>query len=306
MKNIVVSVRPEDENNSLVTSVRSVAETINGFRRLDIDEHLIDHFKFVPEIHNFIMSCDFYLRVLSSKSLDFSYSHWYIKPYLKYHGKSISVINIVIDPDFKNAVKSKYPNFTFEGAWIDIYDNSSQKLDKLYELLSVTQKSSLIQFDVEERLIKNESIISVSNRVNQLLMNNIIANPKELKQIDRRVFEQFIAELFWGFGYEVELTKQTRDGGKDIIAVKNKEVKVKYLIECKRPDIGNPVGVQAVRELFGVKNDQKSTKAILATSSFFTADAKEFFDRNYWELEPRDYDGIIEWIDEYKNIKYSA
>lgn len=112
-----------------------------------------------------------------------------------------------------------------------------------------------------------------------------------------------VAEIFHGFGFDVELTQQTRGGGRDVIAIKNSEAKVKYLIECKRPDPGNLVVIRPVRELFGVKKDEKATKAILATTSFFTNDAKIFFERNKWELEPKDFDDIMRWILQYKNMK---
>ena len=41
----------------------------------------------------------------------------------------------------------------------------------------------------------------------------------DLRKLKPREFEQLIAELWHGFGYDVDLTKQTRDGGKDIIAI---------------------------------------------------------------------------------------
>jgi HJR/Mrr/RecB family endonuclease len=107
--------------------------------------------------------------------------------------------------------------------------------------------------------------------------------------------------LFDGFGYKVELTAQTRDGGRDVIAIGGQEVEGKYLIECKRPDPGRRVGIRPVRELFGVKTDEHATKAILATTAYFTRDALLFFDRHKWELEPRDFDGLMNWISAYLN-----
>ena len=108
-----------------------------------------------------------------------------------------------------------------------------------------------------------------------------------------------VAELFNGFGYEVELTKRTRDGGKDVIAIRRKEVETRFLVECKRPDPGNPVGVSTVRELYGVKADDGASKAILATTTYLTPDAKLFIERHRWELEAREYDAIHEWISTY-------
>ena len=88
-----------------------------------------------------------------------------------------------------------------------------------------------------------------------------------------------MAELFFGFGYDVELTAKTRDGGRDIIAIKRAEANVKYLIECKRPDPGGYVGVRPVRELYGMKTHEGATKAILATTAYFSQDAMPFFRR---------------------------
>jgi len=48
-----------------------------------------------------------------------------------------------------------------------------------------------------------------------------------------------------------------------------------------------------VRALYGVKTDEKATKGILATTSRFTRGAKAFFDNHVWELEARDFDGVV-------------
>jgi restriction system protein len=121
--------------------------------------------------------------------------------------------------------------------------------------------------------------------------------------IGHRRFEELVAELFSGFGYDVELTAQTRDGGRDVIAIGGTEVQSKYLIECKRPEPGGVVGIRPVRELYGVKEDEGATKAILATTAYFSYDAMLFFERHRWELEPRDFDGLMEWVTLYLNRK---
>ncbi|MCP4549566.1 MAG: restriction endonuclease, partial [bacterium] len=75
---------------------------------------------------------------------------------------------------------------------------------------------------------------------------------------------------------------------------------MRFLIECKHPEKGGKIGVAPVRELYGVKVDEGATKAILATTSYFSHDANLFFERHRWELEPRDRDGLLEWIDLYQ------
>ncbi len=143
------------------------------------------------------------------------------------------------------------------------------------------------------------SIIQVASFIDRALIARLQQFPEDLRVIDRRMFEQLVAELFAGFGYEVELTQRTRDGGKDIIAIKRREIDLKFLIECKRPDPGNHVGVSTVRELYGVKVDDGASKAILATTTYFSLDAKLFTEKHRWELELRDFDAIRSWIDDY-------
>jgi restriction endonuclease Mrr len=157
-------------------------------------------------------------------------------------------------------------------------------------------------FELQSRQ-HGDSIIQIASFVDRALIERLQQYPEDLRIIDRRRFEQLIAELFAGFGYEVELTQRTRDGGKDIIAVKKREVDLKFLIECKRPDPGNPVGVSTVRELYGVKVDDGASKAILVTTTYFSPDAKLFSEKHRWELELRDFDAVKAWVGEYLKCK---
>jgi hypothetical protein len=151
---------------------------------------------------------------------------------------------------------------------------------------------------------ESSNIIVVSGFVADKLMREIAAHPSLLRTIERRTFEKLIAELFDGFGYQVELTQRTRDGGKDIIAVKKIDtVDIRYLIECKRPDPGNKIAVSTIRELLGVKADDPASKAILVTTTDFTRDAKLLMERHRWNLEGKVYDDIVAWVNNYNRIK---
>ncbi|MFX0211950.1 MAG: restriction endonuclease [Candidatus Hodarchaeota archaeon] len=169
-----------------------------------------------------------------------------------------------------------------------------------------------IQERMEERKKDEEKIIEfptdfniglITTNITEELIRYFAEHPDEMKTMNPRRLEEMIAELFIGFGYEVELTKQTRDGGRDVIAIKDSEVAEKFIIEAKRPKPGKPVGIVPVRALYGVKSDEKATKAILATTTHFTRDAIMFFKRHIWELEQKDYDGIMQWIKQYLKQK---
>ena len=142
-------------------------------------------------------------------------------------------------------------------------------------------------------------IIKVASLADRALIERLHKYPDDLRIIDRRLFEEIVAEIFSGFGYQVELTQRTRDGGKDIIAIRQTEVNLRFLIECKRPDPGNAVGISVVRELYGVKIDDGATKAILATTTHLSKDAKIFINKHQWELEAKEYNGILDWINSY-------
>ena len=146
-------------------------------------------------------------------------------------------------------------------------------------------------------------IIFASTSLTQKLIQ-LHSEPNALETLDRRLFEEIFAEIFDGFGYAIELTKRTKDGGRDIIAVGHKdEIATKYLIECKRPNPGNPVGVGIVRELLGVVEDESASKGILVSTTYFSPEATAFQERNEWRLQLSDMDQVVRWIFEYLKIK---
>jgi hypothetical protein len=149
--------------------------------------------------------------------------------------------------------------------------------------------------DFDGELLYYPEIVPVTLNFGRML-SAARAKPSELFDLSPRHFEELVAEIWRKFGYRVELTSQTRDGGRDIIALKEAEVNLRFLIECKRYQRQHKVGVQMVRSLYGVKVDECATKAILATTSTFTKAANDLFKRHVWELEPRDYDGVVDWI----------
>ncbi len=126
--------------------------------------------------------------------------------------------------------------------------------------------------------------------------------PALIFEISPRKFEEIIADIFFKKGFEVELTKRTRDEGRDIVAIYNHmDISTKYLIECKRYARANKVSIDIVQRLFGVKIAEAANKAILATTSTFTKDARHFASNHFWDLALKDYEDIMEWIRQVNN-----
>jgi hypothetical protein len=173
---------------------------------------------------------------------------------------------------------------------------------ELDDLKWIAELDSSLRGDFEFTFQDDPVIVQVTGDFQRLLDESAI-RPEKLLQLTPRQFEEFIAELWERFGYQVELTKRTRDGGRDVIAVRRVEAELKFLIECKRNNPSHKVGIGLVRALYGVKMHEKATKAFLATTSYFTRTAKEFFEQHRWELEPRDYQGVLDWIKTVSQLK---
>lgn len=136
--------------------------------------------------------------------------------------------------------------------------------------------------------------------VDRRLAEKLAARPDLLHQADPRFFEELMASIFASYGLDVFLTKRTRDGGRDIIAIgQYASAIVKYIVECKRYQRERKVGIDLVRQLYGVKASEKATKAILATTSGYTQDAVRFAQQHVWELQLLDYQDIVSMLQRY-------
>ena len=88
-------------------------------------------------------------------------------------------------------------------------------------------------------------------------------------------FEMLVGEAFRLQGYSVtEIGGGGADGGVDLVLRKGSEVS---LVQCKQWK-ATQVGVQVVRELFGVMAARGAAQGFVVTSGSFTADARSFAD----------------------------
>lgn len=157
------------------------------------------------------------------------------------------------------------------------------------------------QFDPTQPVAQNQNIIQIVSLI-ELKAIEIAGDPRKLFTLSSKEFEELIAEVIGKFGFEVELTKQTRDGGRDIIAINHHFASVKYLVECKRYAPTNTVGISVVQRLHGVRVAEGATKGLVVTTSRFTKQAKIFMEQQKWVLEGRDFDGLVEWLKLYDQI----
>ena len=144
-------------------------------------------------------------------------------------------------------------------------------------------------------------LISTYREVNEELIRYLSKHPELLYELDSRKFEELVAELFRDMGFSVEVTPRTRDGGRDIQALRSNELgKSLYLIECKRYARTRKVGIEPVRGLYGVIQSERATMGIIATTSSFTSDAIDFATPLQYQLSLRDFEALKQWLEGFK------
>lgn len=111
-----------------------------------------------------------------------------------------------------------------------------------------------------------------------------------------REFEMLVGEVFRQRGFTVvELGGNGPDGGVDLVLTKSSET---HLVQCKQWKAFK-VGVEVVRELFGVMAAKGAVSGYVVTSGVFTSEAKAFADGRNIELI--DGDKLTRMIQEVKS-----
>jgi|GEM_PF-3527997 len=164
-----------------------------------------------------------------------------------------------------------------------------------------------IEFELlpEPAIIVPQQKIVLAKQITNVekIITSIYKDHRELHHIHHREFEEMMAELLRSRGFEVHLTKQTRDGGTDIIALQDiAGSPLKFLVECKKHAPNRKVGIDIVRGFSHVIHTQQANKGIIFTTSYFTADARKE-QKSYmpYLLDLKDQDDVLNWVK--KNVE---
>jgi restriction system protein len=161
----------------------------------------------------------------------------------------------------------------------------------LYDLNDTTKadKNHLIEIAKPIIVSANEAMIAELKR-----------EPSDIFKLTSRQYEELVAELLSDMGYDVTLTKATRDGGKDILAsIKTEVGDFLCLVQAKRYRPDRKVGVSLVRALYGTLCDYQANSAMLVTTSSYSNDARSLQQKHKYQLSLRDYTDVAGWIQRY-------
>lgn len=202
----------------------------------------------------------------------------------------------------KKVLSNKNLNMTTQTLQKEILDTNMKYWFDIYEHFNIETISNITAnkciVDHLGNPISNISNIQLDvKEINDWVLNELNKKPTDLFQLSSRRFEELIAEIFIRKGYSVELTPATHDGGKDIyVAHKNDFGSFLYLVECKKYNPTRKVGINIIRDLYGVLSKEKATYGIVVTTSDFTKPAQEFQQDLKFQMSLKNFDSIKKWL----------
>jgi hypothetical protein len=161
----------------------------------------------------------------------------------------------------------------------------------------VFDRQALSLPDTQARLTPFAPSIDVLQKVQRRLI--------QLDDLTWREFEHLIARMLEVDGYDVELMRGTKDGGVDVVAVKDIHGVglFKSVWQAKKNRINRKVNLSVVRELADTRQEHSASKGIIVTTSFLTRDALARVQRDRYLLSKMDRDDLEAWLSRSLNSR---
>lgn len=131
------------------------------------------------------------------------------------------------------------------------------------------------------------------------LLRHLHAHPELLRDLHWRTFEEVVAELLEKEGWEVHLTRSSKDGGVDIFAVKHHSFgRTLAVVDCKQ--YAKAIGVGMVRAVAGLRAQHEAELGVLVTTSRFTKPARALEQNELKrKVSLRDFEALKGWLAKY-------
>ena len=213
-----------------------------------------------------------------------------------------TVIKDPIDKDWSYVVVAKEEDGIYRYLEGEVSLTTQAEAEaKIYSCMSVLNQEGSYQ---EELYTETGAEIAetpvVITSIDGQIKSYFKKNPEKIYDLSPRKFEELVAAILKDMGFDVELTKATRDGGRDIIAhIRNSVCSYLTHIECKKYAPDNKIGVGIIREVMGVHHLRQATKSIIVTTSFFSKDAIKEAKLVENHLVLKDFNSLKEWLQKY-------
>lgn len=214
-----------------------------------------------------------------------------------------TVIKDPIDKDWSYVIVAEEEDgaYRYIKGEVDFHTQEEAE-EKIYSAMLALNSSGLLREELyaeSQAELPNDAFTTITT-IDDQIKTFFKKNPEKLHDLSPRKFEELVASILKDMGFGVELTKATRDGGRDIIAhIKNAVCSYLTYFECKKYAPDNKVGVDIIRQVVGVHHLRKATKSIVVTTGFFSRDAvnEAKLAENYLEL--KDFNTLKDWLQRY-------
>lgn len=155
------------------------------------------------------------------------------------------------------------------------------------------------EFTYLHAILKDMRSVDFPNEARTAIIDELRRNPEKIYALSPHKVEEIIKDaLVSARDCKLELTKQTRDGGKDIIGFDSNGGK--FFVEVKRYARHRKIGVGLVRQFVGAMAIEGVQRGIFVTTSSFSGDAisvrEALSSKPGWDLELRDFKDICSWL----------
>lgn len=204
------------------------------------------------------------------------------------HGMAASILPVMKEqcliPDFLGLLTPS--DFTAS------YENG---LASLLEKLSAPIPRSLLQ-QTQRRVIPFA----------QGMLRKLKAQQDDLFELSQKEFENLVSQMFKSFGFEIEVSGLTKDGGIDlfVFGIQSSD-NHPWLVECKRYQQGKRLSVEPVMSLYKSSSAEYQVRnsLIAITSSIYAYDfATAHLARSRWELSSTGYATVLKWLGSYPQL----
>jgi len=198
--------------------------------------------------------------------------------------------------EYRNSQKNGEHGLGISEADADAHCSGVEAANRIWEAWRLAAEKRNRDLNYELERIPQRQVLLLED-VNDELLKYAAREPSVLHQLTSRRFEELVAAILLNSGFDVEITKATSDGGVDIYAyLRNSVSDFLVLVECKKYGPLRPVGVELVRQLYGVQQKLNAPKSMIVTTSYFTKPAQDFRRAIFNRMELKDYNDLTAWL----------
>jgi hypothetical protein len=160
-------------------------------------------------------------------------------------------------------------------------------------------RCALVRDHAHEEVLLKSDVLRVTRRAVRDLLEVVSSDPTQLLAMEDRDVERLIATVAENLGFDVELTRSTKDGGRDLVlrCTDHAGHAKCYYVEVKHWVCGKRVGPRQLCDLLSVVARDGADGALVTSTSGFSVPAKQL-------VATPDVAALIRLIDLNEMISY--